>query len=390
MVYSRKQSSGKSSRATSSGRRSSSGRDSSNTRNSSSMQNSSSAYNTSGRDSSDDRADKSAQTQKRKSVQSVNTAQTGAKPEKYRRKALRGRGPTPKAEDRVYHQAYKKKMARERSLASDPRLAAQRRALKHIGPHDEVVIGRNPVLEALRANIPAEELYIASFLQQDDRTQEILEIATSRGIRILEADRLELDHIARGGRLSTGKSDGVHQGVVLKIQPFEYADLDTILDDAFKKSVHKSPLFVALDGITDPHNLGAVIRSSAAFGVTGIIIPERRSASMTASAWKVSAGTAAHMPIIRVPNLNRALEKLRNAGFYSVGLDGEATATIGHTGFEKDPLVLILGSEGSGISKLTRENCDILASIPMSANVESLNASVAAGIALYATTVDHS
>ena len=144
------------------------------------------------------------------------------------------------------------------------------------------------------------------------------------------------------------------------------------------------PLFIALDGVTDPQNLGAVIRSAAAFGANGVILPERRSASVTAAAWKVSAGAAAHMPVARVVNLTKAIESLKERGYYSVGLDGGGDALVGETGFETDPLVVVLGSEGNGLSRLVREACDSIAGIPMSNMVESLNASVAAGITLYA------
>lgn len=296
------------------------------------------------------------------------------------RRALRGRGPTPKAEDRVYHKAYKAKKAKERTLRADPRLAARRRADKHVAHSDELVIGRNPVIEALRAGVPATELYIASRLEPDDRTRDSIRIASQRGINILEADRLELDRIARSHN---------HQGIALKTKPYEYADLADLTEAAearMRGNAHAPrPLFVALDGVTDPQNLGAVIRSAAAFGADGIILPERRSASVTASAWKVSAGAAAHLPVARVTNLNRTIDDLHERGYYVIGLDGGGDSLIGNTGFESDPLVIVLGSEGKGMAKLTREKCDAIASIPISSTVESLNASVAAGIALYAT-----
>ena len=135
--------------------------------------------------------------------------------------------------------------------------------------------------------------------------------------------------------------------------------------------------------MTDPQNLGAVIRSAAAFGANGVILPERRSASVNAAAWKVSAGAAAHMPVARVVNLTKALEGLKERGYYVVGLDGGGDKLVGETGFESDPLVVVLGSEGS---RLVRETCDAIAGIPISSSVESLNASVAAGISLYAVS----
>lgn len=294
------------------------------------------------------------------------------------RKSLRGHGPTPKAEDRVYHKAHKAKVAREKRQAASPRLAAQRRADRRVTKTDEIVIGRNAVVEALRARVPASELYIATRLEQDDRTRDAIRIASQEGLSILEADRLEIDRIARSRN---------HQGIVLKIKPYQYADLSQLMDKAENqsKALGTAPLFIALDGVTDAQNLGAVIRSAAAFGADGIILPERRAASMTAGAWKVSAGAAAHLPVARVTNLNRTLDEMHKRGYYAIGLDGGGIAAVGKTGFESDPLVIVLGSEGKGINHLTYEKCDVIAGIPISAQVESLNASVAAGISLYAT-----
>lgn len=304
------------------------------------------------------------------------------------RNALRGKGPTPKAEDRVYHKAYKARKAAERRTAADPRLAARRRADKFAtNDTTDLVFGRNSVLEALRVGVPSSTLYILSRIEHDDRTREIVRLAGTAGLRMMEADRLEMDRIARSGN---------HQGVILKVDPFQYSSLAELADRADKKArameaanspaarIKARPLFIALDGVTDPQNLGAVIRSAAAFGANGVILPERRSASVTAAAWKVSAGAAAHMPVARVVNLTKAIEGLRERGYYVVGLDGGGDKLVGETGFETDPLVVVLGSEGSGLSRLVREACDAIAGIPISSTVESLNASVAAGISLYA------
>lgn len=304
------------------------------------------------------------------------------------RNSLRGKGPTPKAEDRVYHKAYKAKKQAEKRQRSDPRLAARRRAAHFTSNSDDLVIGRNSVLEALRVGVPASVLYVANRIEHDDRTREIVRLAGQHGLNLLEADRLEMDRIARSGN---------HQGVILKADPFQYSSLHELVERVERKAramemadskasrLSARPLFIALDGITDPQNLGAVIRSAAAFGVNGVILPERRSASVNAAAWKVSAGAAAHMPIARVVNLTKAIEALKERGYYSIGLDGGGSKLVGETGFETDPLVVVLGSEGKGLSRLTREACDAIASIPITSAVESLNASVAAGIALYAT-----
>ena len=250
-----------------------------------------------------------------------------------------------------------------------------------------MVIGRNAALEALRVGVPSTQLYVANRIEHDDRTREIVKLAGMQGLRLLEADRLEMDRIAH----STN-----HQGIILKVQPYQYHSLQELVERAEKKArameaadsdsarINARPLFIALDGVTDPQNLGAVIRSAAAFGANGVILPERRSASVTAAAWKVSAGAAAHLPVARVVNLNKAIQSLRERGWYAIGLDGGGDKLVGETGFETDPLVVVLGSEGKGMSRLTREACDAIAGIPISSAVESLNASVAAGISLYA------
>lgn len=304
------------------------------------------------------------------------------------RNALRGKGPTPKAEDRVYHKAYAAKKAADRRKMSDPRLAARRRADKFSTNNTtDLVFGRNAVLEALRVGVPSSTLYVMSRIEHDDRTREIVKIAGTHSLRMMEADRLEMDRIARSGN---------HQGVILKVEPYQYSSLAELADRADKKArameaansaaarISARPLFIALDGVTDPQNLGAVIRSAAAFGANGVILPERRSASVTAAAWKVSAGAAAHLPVCRVVNLTKAIEALKARGYYVVGLDGGGDKLVGETGFESDPLVVVLGSEGKGLSRLVREACDAIAGIPISSQVESLNASVAAGISLYA------
>jgi 23S rRNA (guanosine2251-2'-O)-methyltransferase len=293
-----------------------------------------------------------------------NTAGSGGRV----RQGLEGRGPTPKAEDRPYHQAHRSKQLAERSAGR--RSAAPKTGRPGSGP--EWVAGRNPVLEALQAEIPMKAAYIAEGAERDDRLREILKLAANRGTALLEVTRVELDRMTGGA---------VHQGVALQLPEFTYAHPDDLLAEAI--AADTQPLIVALDSITDPRNLGAVVRSAAAFGAQGVLIPERRSAGMTAAAWKTSAGAAARIPIARATNLNRALRAYADAGFALVGLDGEAEVDIAELAQASGPLVLIVGSEGDGLSRLVREACDTLASIPISADVESLNAGVAAGIALY-------
>lgn len=286
------------------------------------------------------------------------------------RKALEGRGPTPKAVDRPYHPAAKRKVVGEGQTT--PRSGAGGATRRSARGAQEIVAGRNAVLEALRADMPVTTAYVAARIDADDRVKEILQIAAGRGLKVLEVGRPELDRITDGA---------VHQGVVLQLPPHEYAELDDLLDAA--EASGRPPLLVALDGVTDPRNLGAVLRSAGAFGAHGVIVPERRAAGVTASAWKVSAGAAARVPVARVTNLVRALTECKQAGCFVVGLDAGGEVEVGELAFATDPLVLVVGSEGKGLSRLVAETCDVVASIPIASEVESLNAGVAAGVTLY-------
>ena len=277
-----------------------------------------------------------------------------------RRRGLRGKGPTPKAEDRVYHAAHKRKLERQR---------------RDQGRHDrsastELVVGRNPVIECLHARVPATALYIAQGTRNDDRLTEAVQLAHSRAIPLIEVPRLELDSM-------TG--NGLHQGVGLQIPPFEYADVFDLISTVADSK--EQGMIVVLDNITDPRNLGAVIRSTAAFGGQGVVIPERRSASVTAVAWRTSAGTAARLPVAKATNITRALKEFQQNGYQVVGLDaGGDTTYDSYDG--TGPVVIVVGSEGKGLSRLVRETCDVLVSVPTTSWVESLNASVAAGVVL--------
>jgi 23S rRNA (guanosine2251-2'-O)-methyltransferase len=291
------------------------------------------------------------------------------------RKALAGKGPTPKAEDRTYHPAHKRKVAAEKRKETQAGKGAAKgvvRGTRRPTGGAEVVAGRNAVLEALRTEVPVTAVHLAARIDHDDRTREILELASVRGAQLLEVSRTELDHLTEGS---------VHQGVAAQVPPYDYAEIDDLLDAAAEAGV--PPLLVALDGVTDPRNLGAVLRSAGAFGAHGVIVPERRSASVTASAWKVSAGAAARVPVARVKNLARTLGELKKSGVFVVGLAAGGDSEVRDLGFATDPLVLVVGSEGKGLSRLVRETCDAVASIPISSDVESLNAGVAAGITLY-------
>jgi 23S rRNA (guanosine2251-2'-O)-methyltransferase len=353
------------------------------------------------------------------------------------RQALEGHKPTPKAEDRPYHPAGKRKAAAERYTAAGGTRSggtsgggsygssegsgegasrgaaparggaapsrgyqgnssrggsrgasqgAQRgtgntggggastRRAKQIDEH-EIVTGRNSVVEALRAKIPANALYIAARIEMDERVKEVLLMATSRNIPILEVMRPELDRLA--GR------DAVHQGLALKVPAYEYAHPMELLELTISRG-HK-PLFVALDGITDPRNLGAIIRSTAAFGGHGVIVPQRRSVGVTASAWKTSAGAAARTPVAMASNLTQTLKSLKEQGVFVLGLDGGGDVQLPELGqgFAERPIVIVVGSEGKGLSRLVTETCDAIVSIPINASTESLNAGIAVGVSLY-------
>jgi 23S rRNA (guanosine2251-2'-O)-methyltransferase len=259
--------------------------------------------------------------------------------------------------------------AKKPASRSGPRVAPGR---KSITPKDapELLVGRNPVVEALRSNVPATALYVASGIELDERIKESVRAAADRGIAILEVSRAELDRMT-GGVL--------HQGIGLQVPPFAYESFEDLLLAARE---HVAPLLVALDGITDPRNLGAVIRSAAAFGAQGVFVPERRSAGITATAWRTSAGAAARMRVAQVTNLTRALRACQEAGFAVVGLDADGETSVYDLEVADGPLVVVVGSEGRGLSRLVGQTCDLRVQIPMVSEVESLNASVAAAVAL--------
>jgi 23S rRNA (guanosine2251-2'-O)-methyltransferase len=366
---------------------------------------------------------------------------------------LEGRGPTPKAEDRKNHKAFKAKQAAERKAAAlgikivgkgagnsstarkfaselDPKIASARTgkaapraaagragaatgaragaargtagtrdgarrgeflapsartagsagAAKRAGHRvakaenaSEVLSGRNSVLEALRSKVPATALFIATRIEMDERVKEAIKIAAARGVPVTELTRPEIDRM-------TG-FDSVHQGIALQVPPYKYQHPMELLDLILSRG--QKPLLVALDGITDPRNLGAIIRSVAAFGGQGVILPQRRSTGVTASAWKTSAGAAARIPVALAANLNATLKDLKKRGCFIVGLDGGGDMSLPEFSLGTEPLVLVVGSEGKGLSRLVTENCDAVVSIPITGDTESLNAGIAASVTLY-------
>ena len=293
------------------------------------------------------------------------------------KRRLEGKGPTPKAEDRPYHAAAKRKKAAEkkdgkRGGTSSPRAGAAPRAGatprgRSEKPKGEIVSGRNAVLEALRENVPALELIVARSIDVDDRVAESLKLALHHGLNIREVHRAEIENINANS-----------QGIILAIKPYQYSSFQEIAEQA-----NHPMMIIALDGVTDPRNLGAIVRSASAFGAAGVVMTERRAAAMTAAAWKSSAGAAARLRVAQVTNLARTIEDAQKLGCFVVGLDGEADVTLSEMKVAKEHLMIVVGSEGKGLSRLVREKCDLVVSIPIMASTESLNASVATSIAMF-------
>ena len=240
----------------------------------------------------------------------------------------------------------------------------------------DAVAGKNSVVEALRAKIPAKELVVALKTEIDEKISEAIRLAKNQDLPIKELPRRALDDL-------TGTSN--HQGVALVIKPFNYSEVSKVITNA-----KKPMMLIGLDGITDPHNLGAVVRSAAAFGADGVIIPERRNAAMTGSAWKASAGAAARMPISQVTNLVRTIQDAKKAGCFVIGLDAQGDQPLSQMSLATESIFIIVGSEGKGLSRLVRENCDLVISIPMQSQVESLNASVATAIVMHWVATERS
>ena len=277
------------------------------------------------------------------------------------RQALEGKGPTPRAEERKGHPAQKAAERRERFkttgakavsrkgeyLAPTARTAGTRGAAGRnesrsakASDTSEVLSGRNSVLEALRAKVPATGLFLATRIEMDDRVKEAIKLANLRSIPVAEVTRPEIDRM-------TG-FDSVHQGIALQVPPYNYQHPMELLDRVLSRG--QKPLLVALDGITDPRNLGAIIRSVAAFGGQGVILPQRRSTGVTAAAWKTSAGAAARVPVALAANLNNTLKELKKRGLFVVGLDGDGEMNLPEFKLATEPLVLVVGSKNSSNS----------------------------------------
>ena len=331
----------------------------------------------------------------------------------YGRRALEGKGPTPPAAMRPGHPAQRRAAAaaagsrgprraddtagsrgsrRADESAASPARAARgaaaasrpsargaapssgpsARASRGSGDAPEFVAGRNPVVESLRAAVPSVALYVGARAQHDERISEAIKLAANRGVAVLEAGPAELDRLTGGA---------LHQGLALRVRPYDYAHPDDLLARA--ADAGQLPLIVALDGVTDPRNLGAVARSAGAFGAHGVVVPARRGAGVTAGAWKASAGALARVPVARAANLARTLASYQDAGLFVAGLDAAGDTPVRDLELATAPLVLVIGSEGRGLSRIVARTCDVLVRIPIAARTESLNAGVAAGITIY-------
>ena len=235
------------------------------------------------------------------------------------------------------------------------------------------IVGIHAVREALRAGRPLERVHVEEQHNPSARLREILDLCRRAGVPVRRETRMQLDRLAPGA---------VHQGVLAVAAARPYAELEAVLERLEHAGAGCHGLLVALDGIEDPHNLGAIIRSAHAAGADAVVIPERRAAGLTPAAAKAAAGAIEYLPVARVTNLGRALEDLKRRGFWIVGLDERAQKKL----YEVDltgPTVLVLGAEGHGLHQQTRQKCDFLGSIPVAGRLATLNVSVAAGIALF-------
>lgn len=234
--------------------------------------------------------------------------------------------------------------------------------------YEDVVAGRNAVIELLNSDRDINKIFIANGEKHGSITK-IIAMAKENKIVTVEVEKSKLDLMAEN-----------HQGVVAVVPPFNYCEIEDILDLAKERG--EDPFVLILDGIEDPHNLGSIIRTAETAGVHGVIIPKRRSVTVNSTVSKVSAGAVEHMKVARVSNINDSIRKLKESGLWVIGTDGDAK-TLYYNQDLKGPLAIIIGSEGFGMSKLVKENADILIKIPMKGKITSLNASVSAGIVIY-------
>lgn len=241
--------------------------------------------------------------------------------------------------------------------------------MKESEVRDELIIGRNPVMEAIKSGRNIDTLYVSKGEKQGS-IGKIIALCRESGIMVKETDGKKLDFMCGGG---------THQGVIAKVAAHEYATVDDIFAKAEEKG--EAPFIIICDEIADPHNLGAIIRTAECAGAHGVIIPKRRSATLNYTVDKTSAGALEYMPVARVSNLPSTMETLKERGVWIYGTDME-----GQTWCQTDlkgPMALVVGSEGTGMGRLVQEKCDFILSLPLKGNINSLNASVAAGIVMY-------
>lgn len=237
---------------------------------------------------------------------------------------------------------------------------------------DRLVVGLHPVRELLRAERPVRRILLDAERSETDVVDDIVALARSRAVPVERVSRARIDQQAEGH---------THQGVLAVAPSFPYVDLAHMISRA--EAADEAPFLLALDGITDPHNLGAIARTAEVVGAHGLIVPKRRAANVTPTVEKAAAGALAHLPIARVPNMSYALRTLAETHVWSVGLDATATQSLFACELLTEPLVLVIGSEGAGLARSSHVHCDMLVRLPVTGRLSSLNASVAAGVAAY-------
>ncbi len=299
-----------------------------------------------------------------------------------RRKSQRRQGERRKNDRRIGNERRKRELPLKKGEVEhrkgDRRLKEERRIIERRtqddrrqedeNAYEDIVFGRNAVLELLKSDKDINKIFI-ELGEKHGSIKEIIGKAKENRIVLVEVDKQKLDSMAEN-----------HQGVIAIVPPFNYCEVDDILE--YAKQKQEDPFILILDGIEDPHNLGSIIRTAETAGVHGIIIPKRRSVSVNSTVAKVSTGAVSYMKIARVNNINDCIRKLKDAGLWIIGTDGEAK-TLYYNQDLKGSIAIIIGSEGFGMSKLVKENSDILIKIPMKGKITSLNASVSAGIIIY-------
>ncbi|TMW70008.1 23S rRNA (guanosine(2251)-2'-O)-methyltransferase RlmB [Alteribacter natronophilus] len=234
----------------------------------------------------------------------------------------------------------------------------------------DYIAGKNPVIEALKAKRPVNKIWVAEGSQKGQMNK-VTELAKTMKVNVQFVPKRKIDQMTGGTQ---------HQGVVAQVAAYEYSDMDDLFAAAEKSG--EAPLFLLLDELEDPHNLGSILRTADAVGAHGVIVPKRRSVGLTQTVAKASTGAIEHIPVARVTNLARTMDELKDRGLWFVGTDASGKEDYRQTDFTM-PTGLVIGSEGKGLSRLVKEKCDFLVRIPMAGHVTSLNASVAAALLMY-------